>query len=96
MKKVGLVTPIVMIKLPLNLLGCVLIPVQPLGLNMRRFSHQLNILCVQGAIWAHSAAQVYKILTQEKEYPAGGTAYISLDNPLEPYNGGTKYAGAVP
>jgi len=35
--------------------------------------------------------KVYKALTRDEEYPAGGTAFISLDNPLEPYNGGTKY-----
>jgi structural maintenance of chromosome 1 len=39
---------------------------------------------------------VYKVLTKSDDAPAGGTAYISLDNPLEPYNGGIKYNAMPP
>jgi structural maintenance of chromosome 1 len=35
--------------------------------------------------------QVYKELTQVEGVPLGGTAYLSLEDPSEPYLHGTKY-----
>ncbi|KAJ3819711.1 RecF/RecN/SMC N terminal domain-containing protein [Lentinula raphanica] len=40
--------------------------------------------------------QVYKDLTKGKSSPTGGTAYLSLDDSEEPYNGGIKYHAMPP
>ncbi|TFK38253.1 condensin complex subunit SMC1 [Crucibulum laeve] len=40
--------------------------------------------------------QVYKDLTKGKGAPGGGTAYLSLDDSEEPYNGGIKYHAMPP
>ncbi|KAJ3798658.1 condensin complex subunit SMC1 [Lentinula aff. detonsa] len=40
--------------------------------------------------------QVYKDLTKGKSSPMGGTAYLSLDDSEEPYNGGIKYHAMPP
>jgi structural maintenance of chromosome 1 len=40
--------------------------------------------------------QIYKDLTKSKSMPAGGTAYLTLDNSEEPYLEGVKYHAMPP
>ncbi len=39
---------------------------------------------------------IYKDLTKSKAFPLGGTAYLSLEDTEEPYNGGVKYYAMPP
>ena len=40
--------------------------------------------------------RVYKELTQSESHPLGGTAYLSLESPEEPYNHGVKFTAMPP
>ncbi len=40
--------------------------------------------------------RVYKELTQSESHPLGGTAYLSLESPDEPYNHGVKFTAMPP
>ena len=42
-------------------------------------------------ILSEAIDDIYKDLTQVEGVPLGGTAYLSLEDPLEPYLHGTKY-----
>ena len=51
------------------------------------------------AAFEHIAAaidRVYKELTQSESHPLGGTAYLSLESPEEPYNHGVKFTAMPP
>ena len=51
------------------------------------------------AAFTHIAAaidRVYKELTLSKSHPLGGTAYLSLESPDEPYNHGVKFTAMPP
>ena len=51
------------------------------------------------AAFNHIAAaidRVYKELTQSEAHPLGGTAYLSLESPDEPYNHGIKFTAMPP
>ena len=51
------------------------------------------------AAFEHIAAaidRVYKELTQSESHPLGGTTYLSLESPEEPYNHGVKFTAMPP
>ena len=51
------------------------------------------------AAFTHIAAaidRVYKELTHSEAHPLGGTAYLSLESPDEPYNHGVKFTAMPP
>lgn len=39
---------------------------------------------------------IYKLLTKSPLHPTGGTAYLTLENQEEPYNGGVKFCAMPP
>jgi len=45
---------------------------------------------------ASAIDRVYKELTQSESHPLGGTAYLSLESPEEPYNHGVKFTAMPP
>lgn len=55
----------------------------------QRFTEMFDVLHVE-------LDKVYKELTRDPTYPAGGTAYIVSEDPENPFNGGTKFTAMPP
>ncbi|CAN0084011.1 unnamed protein product [Hapterophycus canaliculatus] len=45
---------------------------------------------------AENLNTIYKDLTRSSKHPLGGNAFLSLDNPEEPYLGGVKFNAMPP
>lgn len=45
---------------------------------------------------SESLQVIYRDLTKSSKHPTGGTAYLTLDNTEEPYNGGTRFTAMPP